>query len=64
MVQVVATIQIPGESQLSATITMTIADWTQMRDDINGLITKSVPLAQLALQLDTIIQRARAQIGE
>lgn len=64
MVQAVASIQVPDESQLSVTMTMTIADWTAMRDDIQGLLQKSVPLAQMALQLDGIIQRAKAQLGE
>lgn len=64
MVQAVATISVPDDSQLSVTMTMTIADWTQMRDDINGLLQKSVPLAQMALQLDGIIARAKAQLGE
>ena len=64
MVQAVANIQIPDGAELSVTMTMTIADWTQMRDDIQGLLQKSVPLAQMALQLDGIIAKARAQIGE
>lgn len=64
MVQAVASIQVPDESQLSVTMTMTIADWTAMRDDIQGLLQKSVPLAQMALQLDGIIARAKAQLGE
>lgn len=64
MVQAVASIQVPDESQLSVTMTMTIADWVQMRDDIQGLLQKSVPLAQMALQLDGIIARAKAQLGE
>lgn len=64
MVQAVASIQVPDESQLSVTMTMTIADWAAMRDDIQGLLQKSVPLAQMALQLDGIIARAKAQLGE
>lgn len=64
MVQAVASIQVPDASQLTVTMTMTIADWTQMRDDIQGLLQQSVPLAQMALQLDTIIQRAKANLGE
>lgn len=64
MVQAVASIQVPDESQVSVTLTMSIAEWTAMRDDIQGLLQKSVPLAQMALQLDGIIQRARAQLGE
>lgn len=64
MVQAVASITVPDTSQLSVTLQMTIAEWTQMRDDIQGLLSKSVPLAQMALQLDNIILRAKAQIGE
>lgn len=64
MVQAVASITVPDTSQLSVTLQMTIAEWTAMRDDIQGLLVKSVPLAQMALQLDAIIQKARAQIGE
>lgn len=64
MVQAVASITVPDESQLSVTLQMSIAEWTAMRDDIQGLLVKSVPLAQMALQLDGIIQKARAQIGE
>ena len=64
MVQAVASLTVPDESQLSVTLQMTIAEWTQMRDDINGLLVRSVPLAQMALQLDGIIARARAQLGE
>ncbi len=64
MVQAVASIQVPDESQVSVTLTMSIAEWTAMRDDIQGLLQKSVPLAQMALQLDGIIARARAQLGE
>lgn len=63
MVQAVASIQVPDASQLTVAMTMTIAEWTQMRDDIQGLLQQSVPLAQMALQLDTIIQRARANLG-
>ena len=64
MVQAVASLTVPDESQLSVTLQMSIAEWTQMRDDIQGLLQKSVPLAQMALQLDGIIARARAQLGE
>lgn len=64
MVQAIASITVPDESQLSVTLQMSIAEWTAMRDDIQGLLVKSVPLAQMALQLDGIIQKARAQIGE
>jgi hypothetical protein len=64
MVQATATITVPDTSELSITMVMSIADWTAMRDDIQGLLVKSVPLAQMALQLDGIIQKARAQIGE
>jgi len=63
MVQAVASIQVPDASQLTITMTMTIADWSAMRDDIAGLLQQSVPLAQMALQLNTIIDRARAQAG-
>ena len=63
MVQAIASIQVPDESQLTVTMTMSIADWSQMRDDIQGLLQQSVPLAQMALQLNTIIERARAQVG-
>jgi hypothetical protein len=44
-------------------MTMSIADWSLMRDDIQGLLQQSVPLAQMALQLNSIIERARAQVG-
>lgn len=64
MVQAVASIQVPDESQVSVTLTMSIAEWTAMRDDIQGLLSKSVPLAQMALQLDNIILRAKAQLTE
>jgi hypothetical protein len=63
MVQAVASIQVPDESQLTITMTMSIADWSLMRDDIQGLLQQSVPLAQMALQLNSIIERARAQVG-
>jgi hypothetical protein len=63
MVQAVASIQVPDESQLTVTMTMSIADWSLMRDDIQGLLQQSVPLAQMALQLNSIIERARAQVG-
>lgn len=63
MVQAVASIQVPDASQLTVTMTMTLAEWTQMRDDIQGLLTQSVPLAQMALQLDTVVQRAKANLG-
>lgn len=64
MVQAVASITVPDESQLSVTLQMTIAEWASMRDDIQGLLVKSVPLAQMALQLDGIIAKAKAQLGE
>ena len=64
MVQAVASITVPDTSQLSVTLQMTIAEWTQMRDDIQGLLVRSVPLAQMALQLDGIIAKAKAQLGE
>lgn len=64
MVQAVASITVPDTSQLSVTLQMTIAEWTAMRDDIQGLLVKSVPLAQMALQLDGIIAKAKAQLGE
>lgn len=64
MVQAVASITVPDTSQLSVTLQMTIAEWAQMRDDINGLLVKSVPLAQMALHLDGIIAKAKAQLGE
>ena len=63
MVQATASIQVPDASQLSVTMTMTIAEWQQMKDDISGLLQQSVPLAQMALQLDNIIQKTRAQLG-
>jgi len=55
MVQAVASIQVPDESQLTITMTMSIADWSLMRDDIQGLLQQSVPLAQMALQLNSSI---------
>lgn len=64
MVQAVASITVPDTSQLSVTLQMTIAEWTAMRDDIQGLLVKSVPLAHMALQLDGIIAKAKAQLGE
>lgn len=64
MVQAVASITVPDTSQLSVTLQMTIAEWASMRDDIQGLLVKSVPLAQMALQLDGIIAKAKAQLGE
>ena len=54
-----ANIQIPTDSKLSITFTMTVAEWAQMRDDLDSLTFKSVPLATMQLQLDALVQKAQ-----
>lgn len=58
-----ATLNIPGDSQITVTLTMTLDDWTVMRDDIAVIQSKSVPLASLQMQIDAIVSKARAQIS-
>ncbi len=60
--QTVASLELPDESTLTVTITMTVLEWAKMRDDIQSLLTVSIPLAEMVLQLDGIIQKAQARL--
>lgn len=60
--ETVASIQVPDDSKLTITMTMSVAEWAQMRDDINSLLTQSVPLAQMSMQLNALIEKAQARI--
>ncbi len=57
-----ASIQVPDDSKLTITMTMSVAEWAQMRDDVNSLLTKSIPLAEMAMQLNALIEKAQARI--
>jgi hypothetical protein len=57
-----ASIQVPDDSELTITMTMSVAEWAQMRDDVNSLLTKSIPLAEMAMQLNALIEKAQARI--
>tara|TARA_A100001391_G_scaffold176590_1_gene139850 strand:- start:1444 stop:1629 length:186 start_codon:yes stop_codon:yes gene_type:complete len=61
-VETVASIQVPDDSKLTITMTMSVAEWAQMRDDVNSLLTKSIPLAEMAMQLNALIEKAQARI--
>jgi len=60
--QTVASLELPTDSTLTVTMTMTVDEWSKMRDDIQSLLTVSIPLAEMALQLDGIIQKAQARL--
>ncbi len=60
--ETVASIQVPDDSKLTITMTMSVAEWAQMRDDVNSLLTKSIPLAEMAMQLNALIEKAQARI--
>lgn len=60
--ETVASIEVPGDSKLTITMTMSVAEWAQMRDDIGSLLTKSIPLAEMSMQLNALIDKAQARI--
>lgn len=60
--ETIASIQVPNDSKLTITMTMSVAEWCAMRDDINSLLTQSIPLAEMSMQLNALIEKAQARI--
>ena len=60
--ETVASIQVPDDSKLTITMTMSVAEWAAMRDDIGSLLNKSIPLAEMSMQLNALIEKAQARI--
>jgi len=60
--QTVASLELPTDSTLTVTMTMTVAEWKSMRDDIASLLSTSIPLAEMKLQLDSILDRAQGKV--
>lgn len=57
-----AQIQVSPDSPLVVTMSLTVAEWAAVRDDLQSLLTTSVPIADLAMQLDAIVKKAQAQL--
>lgn len=57
-----AQIQVSPDSPLVVTMSLTVAEWKSMRDDLQSVVTSSVPIAELAMQIDAIVKKAQAQI--
>ncbi len=50
-----ASISVPDESVITATISITAAEWRAMRDQVRSINQPTVALAEFALKLDGFI---------